>query len=78
LNLAECKIGDDGLKALAGLTALQNLNLAETQVTDAGLDQLKGLKNLKTLDLSADSDVTPSGVAKLQKALPHCQIKSDS
>ena len=42
-----------------------------TQVTD--LSPLAGLRNLKTLSL-VHSPVTDEEVAKLQKALPNCNI----
>ena len=64
---------DAGLKQLAGLKALQTLSLSNTSVTDEGLKSLSGLKALKSLDLIGTS-VTEDGVAKLQKALPNCDI----
>ena len=43
------------------------------KVTDAGLKELTALKELQTLDLTG-TQVTDSGVAALQKALPDCKI----
>jgi Leucine Rich repeat len=74
LFLNNTQVTDAGLKYLAQLTQLEDLHLAQTQVTDAGLEYLKGLTCLKTeLDLSF-TQVTDAGVAKLQQALPNCNI----
>ena len=45
-----------------------------TNITDAGLEHLKGLTNLEELDLRW-TKVTDAGVAKLQQALPNCEIR---
>ncbi|MCH8045611.1 MAG: hypothetical protein IID44_18015 [Planctomycetes bacterium] len=58
---------------LGGLTNLEYLMLDNTRVTDAGLEHLDGLTNLQRLYLS-DTNVTDAGVAKLQQALPNCEI----
>jgi hypothetical protein len=42
-------------------------------VSDAGIAKLKTLTNLKTLSVGG-TDVTPEGVAELQKALPNAKI----
>lgn len=41
---------------------------------DRGLDYLRALKHLEDLDLSF-TDVTPAGLSRLQRAVPHCRIK---
>lgn len=51
LYLADCRIGDDGVKQLAGLRNLQNLSLNETDITDAGLAALKDVQALTYLNL---------------------------
>ena len=48
-----------------------------TQITDAGLVQLKGLTKLQSLDLSGCENITDTGIAELQKALPNCEISRD-
>ena len=45
-----------------------------TPTTDAGLIHLKALPNLQSLDLFGCPNITDSGVAELQKALPNCVI----
>jgi hypothetical protein len=51
LDLGRTKVGDSGLKELAGYVKLQRLNLHATSVTDAGLEALKGIPALKSLNL---------------------------
>jgi Leucine-rich repeat (LRR) protein len=60
------QIGDEALKNLAPMTALQRLSLDGTHVTDAGLKHLAGLKNLQVLVLS-DTKVTDAGMEALTK-----------
>ncbi|HVX15349.1 MAG TPA: hypothetical protein VHC22_29435 [Pirellulales bacterium] len=73
LSLSDTQVTDAGLAHLQGLTRLEAIYLRNTQVGDAGLDHLCGLTNLRALDLG-DSRVTGEGSARLQKALPNCQI----
>jgi len=73
LTLDGTQITDAGLVHLQRLTNLLMLNLCETQITDAGLEHLKAMTNLKTLWLDY-TQVTNEGVAKLQQALPNCNI----
>ncbi len=47
--------------------------MSSPKVSDASLEDLEGLKELQTLNLSG-TEVTDMGVAKLQKALPRCNI----
>jgi hypothetical protein len=71
--LRKTKVTDAGLKHLGSLTNLKSLSLANTNVTDAGLTHLEGLTKLYTLCLK-NTKVTSEGVARLQKALPNCDI----
>ncbi len=64
-----------GLRHLQSLTNLTYLNLDRTSVDDEGLKYLEGMKKLRTLDLR-NTKVTAAGVARLQKALPDCEIFS--
>lgn len=73
LDLHATPVTDARLVHLAGLTKLNSLYLNDTAVTDAGLVHLSGLKGLTYLSLR-NTQVTDAGVAKLQKALPNCQI----
>ncbi|MCE9543933.1 MAG: hypothetical protein K8T25_00180 [Planctomycetia bacterium] len=74
LDLDGTQITDNGLEHLKGLKALQTLWLNETQVTDNGLEHLRGLTTLQWLRLDG-TKVTDAGVARLQKALPNCEIE---
>ena len=73
LRLEDTQVTDGGLSHLQGMSTLQELDLSGTQVTDAGLHHLKGLIRLKFLEF-VDTPVTATGVAKLQIALPNCEI----
>jgi internalin A len=66
-------ITDAGLDNLKGLIQLRILHLEDTLITDARLDNLTGLTQLQMLFL-AGTNVTGQGMAKLQRALPNCQI----
>ncbi len=76
LDLSSTKVSDLGLAHLQALPNLVDLDLANTQVTDAGLTNVATLANLEELDLCS-SKVTEEGVAKLQRALPRCNIYRD-
>ncbi|HVX09601.1 MAG TPA: hypothetical protein VHC22_00230 [Pirellulales bacterium] len=73
LSLDNTGVTDTGLVHLQGLTSLIELYLPDTQVTDAGLVHLHELTNLRYLSLK-HTLVTNEGVARLQRALPRCEI----
>ena len=66
----ETQITGASLKGVAKLQQLTGLNLWETQITDAGLKEVAKLQKLTYLDLSCYEQITDTGVAQLQKALP--------
>ena len=79
------QVTDRGLANVAKLTNLQSLHLGNDprntaglqdyiKITDAGLGNLYGLKNLVSLRLNT-TQVTQTGIDKLQKALPNCKIE---
>jgi len=74
LYLWDTNITDADLVHLKKFTNLRELYLITTKITDKGLAHLEGLTNLKELYLSSHSQVSEAGVAKLQKALPDCEI----
>jgi hypothetical protein len=77
LQIDDTRVTDAGLVHLAGLTKLDHLYVSDTQITDVGLVRLEGQKNLKYLYLKGyfkKSRLTDAGIAKLQNALPDCQI----
>jgi len=74
LDLSDSRVTDTGLAGLAALTGLEELVLiGDIGVTDAGLAHLRGLTRLRKLDLRS-TRVTPAGVARLRRALPHVEI----
>lgn len=64
LWVADSPLDDDGLRPIAGATALSQLTLSGTAVTDEGLKHLVGLKTLSFLNLS-NARVSGAGLAKL-------------
>ncbi|RYR63956.1 hypothetical protein Ahy_A03g010127 [Arachis hypogaea] len=49
LNLDSCKIGDEGLANLTGLTLLRSLVLSDTEIGSSGLHHISGLHKLEDL-----------------------------
>ena len=74
LNLSQSKISDAEIELLATLSHLETLVLIGTSITDASVEGLSKLTSLKSLDVT-QSGLTSAGVAKLQAALPKCQIQ---
>jgi hypothetical protein len=74
LDLDETLVTDTGLESLLQFPNLQHLSLAQTSTSDAALDHLQRMKQLEYLDVR-DTNVTDDGVARLQTALPHCEIR---
>ena len=52
---------------------MRTLDLSRTGITDDSVVVLCGMTNLEMLDLRK-TQVTPKGLAELQKALPSCMI----
>lgn len=77
LNLANChKFTGSGLSHLATLTELEELDLHYTKITEAGIEglcALKSINSLRSIDLH-EVKISPEGKAKLNAALPKCQI----
>ncbi len=67
---------DDALAAIAGMKGLTYLSLHGGVTTDGELEQLAALHELRDLwfDRYGNPSITPSGVARLQNALPNCKI----
>ena len=74
LALELMSIDDATAAVLAKLKHLRTLRLCSTRITDSGLKHLKSLKKLQTLYVM-NSFVTEKGIARLQTALPNCQIE---
>jgi serine/threonine protein kinase len=70
-------ITDRGLKRLAAHNRqLTELSLVECPITDKGLAELSQLRQLRLLAVDR-TGVTAAGVARLQRALPECEIRCD-
>jgi hypothetical protein len=82
LSLADCRLDDVAIKALAdtqGLPALRNLDLRYNWFRHAGLDALADsplLSRLRRLCISrrAFSDADLERLARAVKATPHCRL----
>jgi hypothetical protein len=75
LEMQGVAASDEHFAFLADLPQLRTLNLlAGNKVTDAGLEHFRTLKNLEELGLCPD-DGTDEGIARLQEALPKCNIR---
>ena len=77
LGLAGTRVTDAGMEFLKTNTSLVTLDLTDTHITDAGLEHLKGLTNLKILSL-VRTQTTAEGRTLLRKALPNCEIWSET
>jgi hypothetical protein len=73
LKLAHTPTTDRGLTYVGKIAQLEALDLDLTRVTDAGLEELAQLRHLRYLRLLCTA-TTPEGVARLQRAMPGCQI----
>ncbi|MFT5526958.1 MAG: CubicO group peptidase (beta-lactamase class C family), partial [Pirellulaceae bacterium] len=73
LGIRANNITDEGAKHLARLTNLAGLHLGETKVTDKSIQHIAKLTQLKKLYIH-DTGITESGLARLQAALPNCEI----
>ncbi len=73
LTLDQTQITDEGLMHIP---QLKNLSLDGTRITDAGLKHLENQTWLRFLSLWS-TRVTKEGVAKLEAALPSCDIKHE-
>jgi hypothetical protein len=66
-------VSDETLQFVGKLTQLTQLSVRKSPISDSGLKHLYSLGNLRSLNLQG-TQVTAEGVAKLQEALPDCEI----
>lgn len=66
----------DSLEPLTGLINLEELSLFNNQITN--LTPLTGLKGLKRIIIYDNPNLTKTEIAKLQLALPNCQISHNA
>lgn len=74
LDAQGTELTDASAEHLARLKNLRELFLQETGIADSGLEKFAPLQSLTSLTLQ-QTKVTAAGVAKLQQALPNCQIR---
>lgn len=74
LDINDTQITDEGLASLVGLRRLRGLRMNDTRITDYGLNFLAQIKSLESLEIIG-TNVTEDAVARLQRALPHCEIE---
>jgi hypothetical protein len=74
LSLWGERISDREMRAVSVLR-LRSLRLSGPSVTDAGLRSLERMTGLQSLTLEDCPLITAEGVARLQKALPKCEIR---
>jgi hypothetical protein len=75
LGIQSNLLTDGSLVHFRDLKKLERLELIGSQITDTGLNELAGLKNLKLLILNCCTNLSQSGIQKLQAALPNCHIQ---
>ena len=73
LYLYGTKITDAVLKEVAKFRNLTNLGFIDTKITDKGVKEVAKMQKLTYLSLR-DTQITDANIAKLQKALPNCEI----
>lgn len=74
LRAAGPGVTDIGVSALRGVANIEELDLTDARVTDAAVGDLAKLSGLKKL-LLRGTQVSESGIARLQRALPRCAIE---
>jgi Leucine-rich repeat (LRR) protein len=74
LHLRGTNITDEDLRLIGTMTHLKSLSIQYQNISDEALRHLEGMKNLTTLNLAYCRFIRDEGIARLQKALPKCQI----
>ena len=77
LDLGSTRLGDDLFLNREPHDLLEKLLLDHTAVSDGSVASLSRWTKLKSLDLTGTA-ITPEGLARLRKALPNCEIVTDS
>jgi hypothetical protein len=73
LKLANTTITDDGLEVLLRMPRLRHVDLSYTRVSNKSVDTLSRCSSITELRLVV-TNVSDEGIARLQRALPNCQI----
>ena len=69
-------VGNDSLKLVAQMPALEEFKLGSAPVDDEGLQSLAAAKSLKKLSLFGLKKITPAGLDRLRKARPELVIEA--
>ena len=77
VDLGSTRLGDDLFLNREPHDLLEKLLLDHTAVSDGSVASLSRWTKLKSLDLTGTA-ITPEGLARLRKALPNCEIVTDS
>lgn len=73
MHAAGSGVTDSGVASLRGMTNIEEIDLTDTRVTDGAINILATLSGLKKVVLKG-TNVSNSGIARLQQALPDCTI----
>jgi len=77
LQLRYSNITDADLDQITTMSNLRSLSLIRTDISDSGIMKLAKLPHLETVFLGTCKDVTPEGIAKLQKRKPRLVIDTN-
>ncbi|MBX3073604.1 protein kinase [Candidatus Obscuribacterales bacterium] len=77
LQLRYSNITDADLDQIVTMSNLRSLSLIRTDISDSGIMKLAKLPHLETVFLGTCKDVTPEGIAKLQKRRPRLVIDTN-
>jgi len=76
LNLSDTGASTTSLGLLPHPASLTSLDMSLTGIGDQDVDQLLRFESLETLAIGSTM-ITPTGVARLQEALPNCRVLAD-
>ena len=69
-------VGNDSLKLVAQMPALEEFKLGSAQVDDEGLQSLAAAKSLKKLSLTGLKKITAAGIDRLKQSRPDLVIEA--
>lgn len=75
LRVDRAELSERAVATLEDLPAVRELMLWCCKITDAQLVHFYGLRRLRIIDLELSSEVTPTGLTALCRALPDCAVR---
>lgn len=72
---ADVKLTKDGIESLSEIENLSTLELNGVEIPPNSVETLAKLKHLETLSVSAESHIDDAEIARVRKALPHCDVQ---